>query len=517
MKRVHQVIVLFTDIGSDGKEYVIVLPDGGGNVYGAYITSHHATEVNISSPAVSLYSHITLPKEAYPQNVEVVDLDKELILRLPIFSSSQYSKYLLINSSEEISVHLVAFSVDNKDRAGGFLALPSTVLSTEYYVHNFNMKEGTQLLVVLALTKSVVRIHFRTTRGLIFYETKHFENGSTLVLNMNPYTSYQIRSNYNLTGTKITSTRPIAVYSGAGWAWVLNTVAEHVVTQLLPTQLWQTVYIIPPLQGHKYYLMRVLAKETGTTVNHYINERQITKTLNEGEVFEIKINNSSMVVIADKPVSVLQVAISNPAMILIPATNQYRDRYIASKPSPNDVEFTEYVSLIIETAQKDGLRWSGSTEIATMPVPGPCSSYTIVVTQTQSRGAVFWHDTEGVKFGAVAFGITDRAAYGFPLGLRLSESCKFKWAATSGNVPLDMRRAKIQISLRIRAVWSESSQCAFWIVKDAKCHHADNEDSDQTARMRRLIWVLVDQWFKEVRFLTFRLQSFYVMDISPRE
>ena len=28
---------------------------------------------------------------------------------------------------------------------------------------------------------------------------------------------------------------------------------------------------------------------------------------------------------------------------------------------------------------------------------------------------------------------------------------------------------------------------AFRIVKDAKFHHADNEDSDQTARMRRLI------------------------------
>ena len=47
--------------------------------------------------------------------------------------------------------------------------------------------------------------------------------------------------------------------------------------------------------------------------------------------------------------------------------------------------------------------------------------------------------------------------------------------------------AKIQISLRIRAVWSESSLGAFCIVKDAKFLHADNEDSDQTARMRRLI------------------------------
>ena len=42
-----------------------------------------------------------------------------------------------------------------------------------------------------------------------------------------------------------------------------------------------------------------------------------------------------------------------------------------------------------------------------------------------------------------------------------------------------VRPAKIQISLRIRAVWSESSLCAFWIVNNAKILHADNEHSDQ--------------------------------------
>ena len=65
-----------------------------------------------------------------------------------------------------------------------------------------------------------------------------------------------------------------------------------------------------------------------------------------------------------------------------------------------------------------------------------------------------------------------------------------------------VRPVKIQISLRIRAVWSESSLNAFWIAKDAKFLYADNEDSDQTARMRRLIWVFVGRTCEKVRFLT---------------
>ena len=50
-----------------------------------------------------------------------------------------------------------------------------------------------------------------------------------------------------------------------------------------------------------------------------------------------------------------------------------------------------------------------------------------------------------------------------------------------------VRAAKIQIILRIRAVWSDSSLDAFKIAKYAKFFKANKEDSDQTVRMRWLI------------------------------
>ena len=65
--------------------------------------------------------------------------------------------------------------------------------------------------------------------------------------------------------------------------------------------------------------------------------------------------------------------------------------------------------------------------------------------------------------------------------------------------------AKIQISLRIRAVWSESSLGAFWIAKYANILQAASEDSIQTAQMRRLNCVFVGRTCQKVRFLTLRL------------
>ena len=58
-----------------------------------------------------------------------------------------------------------------------------------------------------------------------------------------------------------------------------------------------------------------------------------------------------------------------------------------------------------------------------------------------------------------------------------------------------VRPGKTQISLGIRPVWSESSLCAQWVAKGPRFLHADSEDSDQTRRMPRLIWVFAGRTF----------------------
>ena len=52
-----------------------------------------------------------------------------------------------------------------------------------------------------------------------------------------------------------------------------------------------------------------------------------------------------------------------------------------------------------------------------------------------------------------------------------------------------VRPAKTQISLGIHPVWSESSLSAWRKLGPLATHWAHSEDSDQTLRMPRLIWV----------------------------
>ena len=70
---------------------------------------------------------------------------------------------------------------------------------------------------------------------------------------------------------------------------------------------------------------------------------------------------------------------------------------------------------------------------------------------------------------------------------------------------MTLRPAKTQISLGIRPVWSESSLCTQWEAKDPSFLHADSEDSDQTGRMPRLIWVFAGHTCHFVGFVTRRL------------
>ena len=64
-----------------------------------------------------------------------------------------------------------------------------------------------------------------------------------------------------------------------------------------------------------------------------------------------------------------------------------------------------------------------------------------------------------------------------------------KWATSYKTNKMTVRPAKTQISLGISPDWSESLLCTHWVAKDPSSLYADSEDSDQTGRMPRLIWV----------------------------
>ena len=74
--------------------------------------------------------------------------------------------------------------------------------------------------------------------------------------------------------------------------------------------------------------------------------------------------------------------------------------------------------------------------------------------------------------------------------------------------------AKTQISLGIRPIWSESSLCAQWVCRNPSFLQADSEDSDQTGRMPRRIWVIAGRTCHFVGFVMSWLMFFKTYEAS---
>ena len=71
---------------------------------------------------------------------------------------------------------------------------------------------------------------------------------------------------------------------------------------------------------------------------------------------------------------------------------------------------------------------------------------------------------------------------------------------------MTVRPAKTQICLGIRPVWSESSLSAWRKLGSLATHWAHSEDSDQTGRIPRLIWVFAGRKAHFVGFVMRRLK-----------
>ena len=78
-----------------------------------------------------------------------------------------------------------------------------------------------------------------------------------------------------------------------------------------------------------------------------------------------------------------------------------------------------------------------------------------------------------------------------------------------------VRSAKTQISLGIHPVWSESSLSAWRKLRSLATHWAHSEDSDQTGRMPRLIWVFAWRTCDFVGFVTRQLKFDFSADQWP--
>ena len=137
----------------------------------------------------------------------------------------------------------------------------------------------------------------------------------------------------DLTGTKVTSNKPISLFSGHECAFVPSTTlsCDLVMEHIPPTVLWGSVYYFAPLANRTSYTIKIIAAYDSTVVQVYCNSTVkeykidtggfITDTYHNQEFCGIYANNN--VLVGQFSHGYQSDSRGDPMMTLIPATVHY--------------------------------------------------------------------------------------------------------------------------------------------------------------------------------------------------
>lgn len=170
-----------------------------------------------------------------------------------------------ITSNKDISVYGVNWSNKSSD---GFLGIPVASLGTNYSVMSYSAApdKQSQFMIVATIEDTHVTVQ---TKNKIYFNSKTIEGGRKLPLTMHNLESAQFGSHADSSGTRITSNKPIAVFSGVNCGAVPSGhgFCDHLVEQLPPIDQWGCKFLTSPLTKRiRGVLVRILAAYDNTQV-----------------------------------------------------------------------------------------------------------------------------------------------------------------------------------------------------------------------------------------------------------
>ena len=302
-----------------------------------------------------------------------------------------------------------------------YLGLPTDILGTDYIVLTYTglAGSGSQLGVVATANATTVTITPSVTTGA-------HAVGVPYNVTLNQGQAYQLRNdtaNTDLTGTLITSNKPIGVFGGNECANIPVAVAfcDHIVEEIPPTNTWGKSFVTMPLATRLLGdTFRVLASTNNTNV---FVSGVFKATLNKGQKYE-QIITGPATITADNPVLVAQYSngtnfdgvTSDPFMMLIPPFEQFLNGYTVTTPASG---FTlNFINVVAPNAAV------GTTTLDGVAIPA--ASFTPIgasgFSGTQRSVSLGSHRLAGpLPFGTFVYGFASFDSYGYPGGLALGQ------------------------------------------------------------------------------------------------
>jgi hypothetical protein len=262
------------------------------------------------------FNNIVTPFSVAAGNQTVITLDPGVVL-----TSNELveAKGIHVTALAPVSVHVVSESPTSAD---GYLALPTQGLGTQYYVmtQSSSRYPGSEFAVVATQNATTVSITPAAAGA-----SKPAGVAFTVTLNAGETYQFANMANADMTGTLVTSDKPVAVFAGHRCADVPSGVGycDYLVEQLTAVSLWGKTFHTSPFSGRARYTVRVIASQNNTTFSTV--PAGLIGTLNAGQFADVVVANPAEFV-SSNPVQVAQfirgyaddaAAIGDPSMVMI--------------------------------------------------------------------------------------------------------------------------------------------------------------------------------------------------------
>lgn len=386
-----------------------------------YITARKKSNGIIKVPAIGWEKEFTIPaggaiQVEVPREVETLGSERTGDLSI------------LVTSTEPVSVYAHQFSNARSDAA---LILPESSLGKDYvavtYQGHFEEGKGypAEFLVLATHNNTDVYIH-PTSRTY-----RNRGPGRPINIKLNKGETYQVQASHysnDFTGSRITSNKPVALFSGNQWTQVPQEcrAPDNLFTQVYPMESAGKEFIVCAGSVGSFEVVRIIAATTGTEV--YI-DGQYKTSLFEGEFWETTVSGDPIYIRTSKPALVAryltgyacapkgeEMLQSDPSLVMVNHLRQSVQEAVFWAPSQARIAIQD-VEMVVREEDMSSVRVDGNTVSGFKTVPGqPAYRWARV------RVGLGKHTIQAGGCGVAAYiiGYGRLESYAFPIGTGFS-------------------------------------------------------------------------------------------------
>ncbi|XP_026548896.1 IgGFc-binding protein-like, partial [Notechis scutatus] len=316
--------------------------------YQLLITGHHP----------STLTKVSVSKHMFWRTL-VISKGMVLTVNLPdtfqMSESNYFDGTVFVEANKDISV----FAQGHRGSlVGTTRLLPVHLLDRVYHVvtPNDSNTDGFKEFAIVAQENATdVDI---SLKGDVLFNGQVYPAGSKLSVNLKAFQALQLQSSDDLSGTRIESKEPVAVFSGHSCI-MKNNDCNQVFEQLLPSSSWGTFFIVPelPFQNRDGILYITASQKTYLKYQH--GNVLSSQTLVSGEVMQLnKYSSEPVSISASARIQVLYFSTGGesqghgPLLLNIPAVTTFCRSY----DLPYMKHLDNYAIIIAKTSDLSGIR-----------------------------------------------------------------------------------------------------------------------------------------------------------------